>query len=440
MKEGDEDAGSTAEKVARRSYGKLVALLASRSGDVAGAEDALGEAFAAALRSWPATGTPQNPEAWLLSVARRRQTDDVRRKATGRQSEQHLTMLSEELEASQQESDSGIPDHRLALMFACAHPALDANVRTALILQTVLGFDAKAIAEAFLVSPAAMSQRLVRAKAKIKHARISLSIPDKDALSDRLDHVLDAVYACFTAGWSDLSSPESKSNELSGEALWLGRLIVELLPYNPASLGLLALMLFADARLPARRATDGSFVPLAEQDTKLWNETKIEEANLLLRRALTYRSLERFQLMAAIQSAHVARRWTGRTDWPAIVVLYEALYSQTGSSVVAVNRAMAIGEDQGSSAGLKALAQAEDDPAVFQYQPYWAAKAELLGRAGETHGLQDAFAAAIALAEDGAVRRYLEQRRQYHLDRSEHAKSRLSGLEQHPPAIVAQGE
>ncbi len=189
-----------------------------------------------------------------------------------------------------------------------------------------------------------------------------------------------------------------------------------MLPDHPAALGLLALMLFAEARRPARRGPDGSFIPLSKQDTAAWDEKKIGEANFLLRKALATGQLERFQLMAAIQSAHVARHSTGRTDWPAIALLYDALYSLTRSSVVAVNRAVAVGEDKGWRAGLEALALAEDDQTVFQYQPYWAIKAELLGRSGNREGLRQAFGMAIALADDTAVRAYLDRRRQHFLD------------------------
>lgn len=417
MQASDEDAGATAEMVARRSYGKLVAILASRNSDLSAAEDALADAFAAALRSWPASGTPENPEAWLLTVARRRQADDARRKSTRQGAEQHLALLADERDMSREDMDhDALPDRRLGLMFACAHPAIDGNVRTPLILQTILGFDAKDIAAAFLVSSAAMSQRLVRAKAKIKHAHISLSIPEAEALPERLDYVLDAVYACFTAGWSDPFSPENGLHDLSCEAIWLGRMLVKLLPDHPATSGLLSLMLFADARRRARRDSEGRFIPLSNQDVELWDAAKIEEGNSLLRAALVSGDLERFQLMAAIQSAHAARRVTGQTDWPAIVLLYDALFSLTQSPVVAVNRAMAIGEEKGWSAGLDALAPAEVDKAVFHYQPYWATKAELLGRAADREGMREAFRMAVALSDDAAIRVYLEQRCQHFLD------------------------
>ena len=245
--ESDEPARVAAEAVARRSYGKLVAFLAARSGDVAGAEDALAEAFTAALMEWPAAGTPQKPEAWLLAVARNKQVDAVRRRVSGERAIGPMQLIDEEIAASGG-SDAAIPDDRLRLMFACAHPAIDPGVRAALILQTVLGFDAAAIASAFLLSPQAMSQRLVRAKAKIKLAGIPFRVPEADELRDRLDSVLEAIYAVFSEGWADPAGTELRRRNLAEEGIWLGRLVVSLLPDEPEALGLLALMLHAEAR------------------------------------------------------------------------------------------------------------------------------------------------------------------------------------------------
>ncbi len=250
LREDDELTGKTAEDVARRSYGKLVAFLAARTRDVAAAEDALSEAFAAALQDWPAHGVPDNPEAWLMTVARRKAVDGARRRKTGDEAAGHLQLLAEELDAV---VPAEIPDERLGLMFACAHPAIDVAVRAPLILQTVLGLDAATIASAFLVSPGAMSQRLVRAKEKIRAAGIPFRVPERADLPERLDAVLAAIYAAFAEGWGDPAAGESRRRDLAEEAIWLGRLVASLLPEEPEALGILALMLHAEARRGARR-------------------------------------------------------------------------------------------------------------------------------------------------------------------------------------------
>ncbi len=257
---------AAAEAVARRSYGKLVAYLAQRTRDVAAAEDALSDAFAAALADWPASGIPRQPEAWLLAVARRKAVDAARRRHTSDAAAAEIRLMTEEIE-SNRASAPEIPDERLALMFACAHPAIDAGIRAPLILQTVLGFDAATIASAFLVAPATMGQRLVRAKQKIALAGIPFRVPERADLPERLGAVLEAIYATFTEGWSDPAGTEARRRNLAEEGIWLGRLVASLLPEEPEALGLLALMLYADARRTARRDAQGDYVPLAQQDT-----------------------------------------------------------------------------------------------------------------------------------------------------------------------------
>ena len=402
---------ATANRVARTSYGKLVAYLAARSRDVASAEDALAEAFTCALEQWPLTGAPDNPDAWLLTVARRKQIDAARRRKTGALAEPHLHLMAEEIAAAQATGMS-IPDHRLALMFACAHPAIDPAVRTPLMLQTVLGLDAATIASAFLVSPAAMSQRLVRAKAKIKEAGIPFHVPAPEDLAERLDAVLDAIYVCFTDGWSDAQGTEPARQQHWQEAVWLGRLAVSLLPDQPEALALLALMLYAESRRPARRDSNGNYLPLPEQNPDAWDGELISEAEALVLAASRLAGMGRFQLQAAIQSAHAARRKTGYTDWPAIVQLYDVLLAMTRSSVVAINRAVAISQARGPEAGLAALAEVEPDSAITQYQPYWAAKAALLAGSGDGAGADTAYGLAIGLESDPAVREFLLRRRQ----------------------------
>jgi RNA polymerase sigma-70 factor (ECF subfamily) len=412
-RQGGEHAGEhayeTAEAVARRSYGKLVAFLTVRTRDVAGAEDALSEAFASALMNWPVNGVPANPEAWLLTVARRKQIDAGRK----RQREVPTALLAElegELEAATHMQPE-IPDERLALMFACAHPAIDPGIRAPLILQTILGFDAATIGSAFLVSPATMGQRLVRAKNKIREAGIPFRVPEPSDLRERLDAVLEAIYAAFAEGWSDAAGTDVRRRNLAEEGIWLGRLVASLLPEEPEALGLLALMLHAEARRAARRNSHGDYVPLADQEPALWDQRAIAEAEALLFRASRMARIGRFQLEAAVQSAHAARRLTGSTDWAAILGLYNALLAQTGSTVVAINRAVVCGELNGPAAGLADLDALAGDGRLGEYQPYWAARASLLALSGDTQAADVAYERAIGLASDPAVRSFLQQRR-----------------------------
>jgi RNA polymerase sigma-70 factor (ECF subfamily) len=406
----DLEARAAAETAARRSYGKLLAYLAAQTRDVAAAEDALAEAFARALADWPRSGVPRKPEAWLLTAARRKAIDAARRRKSAAAGEAHLTLMLDEL-AEAAEERAEIPDRRLALMFACAHPAIDAGVRAPLILQCVLGLDAAAIASAFLVAPATMAQRLVRAKTKIREAGIPFRVPEREALAERLETVLDAVYAAFAEGWADPAGADPRRRDLAGEAIWLGRLLAELLPEEPEALGLLALMLHAEARRNARRDHRGRYVPLAEQEVARWNHAMIAEADDALGRAHALRSVGRYQLEAAVQSAHAARRHLGRSDWRAIVTLYEALLAMTESPVVAVNRAAAIAEAQAPGAGLAALDAIAADPRIAEYQPYWAARAAILSRLGDRERADQAYQLAIGLEADPALRDFLESRR-----------------------------
>lgn len=408
VRHGDAAARDIADAVARRSYGKLVAFLAARTRDVAAAEDALSDAFAAALADWPRNGCPANPEAWLLTAARRRMIDALRRRQTGEAAAAELRVVADEM--THLSDDDEIPDHRLGLMFACAHPAIDAAIRAPLMLQAVLGLDAARIASAFLMSPSAMGKRLVRAKNKIREAGIPLEIPARDELAGRLDTVLDAIYAAFAEGWADPGGDDAVRRDLAEEAIFLARLAAGLLPGEPEALGLLACLLHADARRRARRNADGEFVPLADQDIALWDAAMIEEAETLLRHASTQGRIGRYQLEAALQSAHVDRRRSRRANWDAVVQLYHALLELTASPVVAINRAIAIAEARGISAGLDALREIEDDARLAEYQPYWAARAELSARSGASDDARHAYEVAIGLEHDPAVRRFLQRR------------------------------
>jgi RNA polymerase sigma-70 factor (ECF subfamily) len=295
-------------------------------------------------------------------------------------------------------------------MFVCAHPAIDAGIRAPLILQVILGLNAEAIASAFLMSPSAMGKRLVRAKEKIRQAGIPFVVPEREELSGRLDAVLDAVYAAFAEGWSDPGRTDVARRDLTEEAMFLARLVTELLPQEPEALGLLALMLHAEARRRARRQADGEYVPLAEQDPALWDSQMIDEAEALLLRASALGAIGRYQLEGALQSAHVDRCRTGRANWDEVVRIYDALFALAGSPVVAINRALGVAELHGARAGLEALEQVASDARLAEYQPYWAARAELLLNAGAWGEARQAYDIAIGLERDPAVRRFLQKR------------------------------
>lgn len=396
-----------AERVARESYGKLVAWLAASSRDVAAAEDALADAFAAALGTWPTRGVPDNPEGWLYAAAKRRLIDAARHRAVVRDAEPRVAAAAEEIDDAMREN-ADIPDRRLGLLFACAHPAIDPGVRTALMLQTVLGFNADRIAAAFMVEPQAMGQRLVRAKRKIRDAGVSFEIPSPDEWPARIGPVLDAIYAAYAEGWRDADGAEGAHRLFAEEAIWLGRVLVAQAPQDAEALGVLALMLHLEARRPARRAADGAYVPLQAQDVLLWDDALIAEAETLLFRAAGMRTVGRFQLEAAIQSAHAARRRSGVTDWRAIVGLYDALASLTDSPVVRLNRAAAlaeVGEPETALSACEALSEALGD-----YQPWWALRAHLLGLAGRDDEARAAYAEAIARERDGAVILFLKEK------------------------------
>lgn len=401
-------ARAAAERAARESYGKIVAFLAAPGRDVAAAEDALADAFVAALDAWPRSGVPLNPEGWLVTAARRRLVDAARRRRTAHESGETLALIADELATAER---GPIPDRRLALMFACAHPAIEAGVRAPLMLQTILGLDAAAIASAFLVSPAAMGQRLARAKAKIRLAGVPFRVPDPEDLPGRLASVLEAVYAAFSRGWDEAFSDDPRGRNLSGEALWLGRMVVTLAPGEPEAKGLLALMLYADARRDARRDPLGRYVPLSEQEAALWDAASIEEAERLLRTASAARSPGRFQLEAAVQSVHAARRIAGSTDWPAIAALYDALYALTRSPVVAINRAAAVAHARGPAEGLALIDAAGGRGLLDAFEPYWVLRADLSARVGDLEAARRAYTLAIGLESDPAARAFLVERR-----------------------------
>jgi len=408
MNGSGEETHRTIERVARESYGRLVAYLSSHTRDVAGAEDALSEALVAALTAWPRNGVPQNPEAWLLTTARRALIDVIRHQQVVQASEPTLLLLKEG--SAEATLSTTFPDERLKLLFVCAHPAIDPAMHTPLMLQTVLGLDAVRIAGAFLVSPKTMGQRLVRAKTKIRDGGILFEVPQEHELPERLDAVLEAIYAAFGIGWDDMAGVDQRGRDLAEEAIWLARVLLQLLPDEAEVRGLLALMLHCEARRASRRGPDGRYVPLSQQNANLWSLPLVEEAERDLAEAFRHGRPGRFQLEAAIQSVHAERVRSGRTEWKAIVQFYEQLIRISPTLGTRTGYAAAVAEANGPQAGLAVLDAIELD-AISSYQPYWAVRAHLLQQLGKAPDALDAYNRAIGLAEDPAVREFLLQKR-----------------------------
>jgi len=408
MSSFQEDTNQAIERVARESYGRLVAYLSSHTRDLASAEDALSEALVAALRTWPRDGVPQKPEAWLLTTARHSLINIARHQQVASASEPTLLLLSEN--SQEATSSAEFPDERLKLLFVCAHPEIDPATHTPLMLQTVLGLNAARIAQAFLVSPATMGQRLVRAKAKILEGGIPFEIPQEGELPQRLEAVLEAIYAAFGIGWDDMPGVDQRGRDLAEEAIWLARVLLQLMREEPEAHGLLALMLHCEARRAARRGPEGHYVPLSAQDPRLWSLPLIADAEQHLARASQHSRTGRFQLEAAIQSVHAERARSGRTEWPAIVLFYKQLIRVSPTPGTRTGYAAAVAEASDAHAGLAAL-EAIEPKTVSAYQPYWAVRAHLLQRLGKTEAALAAFDRAITLSEDPAVRQFLRQKR-----------------------------
>jgi len=404
----EEKVHRTIEQVARESYGRLVAYLSVHTRDLAGAEDALSEALVKALTTWPRNGVPQNPEGWLLTIARRSVIDVIRHERVVSESEPTLLLLKENTGEAIMSTE--FPDERLKLLFVCAHPAIDPTMHTPLMLQAVLGLDAARIAGAFLIPPKTMGQRLVRAKTKIRDGGIRFEIPDQRDLPQRLDAVLDAIYAAFGIGWDDMAGVEQRGRDLAEEATWLARVLLKLMPHEAEVCGLLALMLHCEARRAARRGSNGGYVPLSNQDPKLWSLSLMEEAECHLAEASKHGRPGRFQLEAAIQSVHAERVRNGRIEWTAIVQFYEQLNRIAPTIGRRTGYAAALAEANGAERGL-AILDAIDQDAVSAYQPYWAVRAHLLQLLGKRPEAQHAYDRAIGLAEDPAVREFLLEKR-----------------------------
>ena len=405
------------ELAARDSYGRLLAWLTSRCGSISMAEDALSDALAEAVRRWPESGVPENTEAWLLTVARRRLIDEQRRQSrradmeTKLRTAEQIRLTVSATETAESPLGSGIPDRRLELLFTCAHPDVDAAMRTPLMLQTVLGLTAEQIGSAMLVAPATIGQRLVRVKRRIARDDIPFEVPPEHELPGRLAHVLDAVYAAYGVGYDDADDAASAAAGLAGEAIWLAALLVQLLPDHAEPKGLYALLCLSEARRPARRDADGRFVPLEQQDTTKWNHELIESGEIALWRAAQQGQSGRFQIEASIQSMHAHRARTGVTDWEGIGHAYDLLMRVSPSLGAAIGSAAAQGRAGRVADGLAAL-DALDADRVKRHQPYWAVRAWLEAEAG--FDATAAYDRAIGLTADAAVRGWLLEQRAQH--------------------------
>lgn len=380
------DPARAAELAARDSYGRLLALLSVRTHDIALAEDALADAFAKALGYWPVRGIPDNPDAWLLTTARNRLTD-WQRKQLRFPSESEIPDMPDD-----DQSEDGLPDQRLSLLLVCAHPAIAADLHVPLMLQTVLGMEARTIARLFLIPPAALSKRLVRAKAKIRDAGIPFEIPEGTALAERSSALFEALYALHAHDWLD------PADNLGDEALYLADLSSRQMTDDPEALGLAALIAFSHARAGAR-IMDGTLVPTGEQDVSLWRDDLIAYGNRHLARAYAKSEIGRFQIEAAIESIHIARKATGQTDWQALNKLYFALQKVAPSAGGLVAQAVVTGRLHGPEAGLRALDIAEAQ-AGSGFQPLWAARADLNAGLGNREAASRCYEKAISLATD----------------------------------------
>jgi len=411
-------AAHAAGVAARDAYGRLLALLAASTSDLAAAEDALADAFERALRTWPSAGVPGNPDAWLLTVARNRLRDHwksahVQRALPGTalpgEGGQDEPVHFDPVYFNEVDVDA-IPDRRLELMLVCAHPAIERAVRTPLMLNTVLGFTAEQVGRAFSVPASTMATRLVRAKKRIKAARIPFHVPDRDDLVARMNAVLEAVYGAYVIDWAT-TGPQAR--QLPAEALHLAEVLVALVPADPEAHGLAALVQLSAARAPARVDANGRFVPLADQDPSLWNARLIGRAHEHLRAAHTRGQLGRFQIEAAIQAVHCARQHGAGTDWPTLLTLHRLLDAVAPSLGSGVALAAVTAEVDGPAAGLAALDALLEDagPQARRFQPARATRAHLLDQLGRSEEAVAAYEGAIALTHDTAERQYLQHRR-----------------------------
>ena len=389
----------------RRVFATLIRLL----GDFDVAEEALSDAFRAALEQWPREGIPANPRAWLVSAGRFKAIDGIRRRARFDSVEDMTEMVESIPDETRLGSDESIEDDRLRLVFTCCHPALAPDAQVALTLREVCGLTTEEIAQAFLSAAPTLAQRIVRAKAKIRDARIPYQVPEPQELPERLDSVLRVIYLVFNEGYSASSGQSLTRVDLSGEAIRLGRLLVDLLP-EPEAIGLLALMLLHESRRTARATPSGELILLADQDRSLWNREQIREGSVLVTRALASRQAGPYALQAAIAAVHAEAATPAATDWDEIVGLYEALLAADPSPVIELNRAVAVAMRDGPAAGLAIVDRIIDRGDLGDYHLAHAARADLCRRLGKTADARASYRRAIELARQEPERRFLEQR------------------------------
>ncbi|HEU4647464.1 MAG TPA: RNA polymerase sigma factor [Gemmatimonadales bacterium] len=406
----DEQIREAVDAVYRRESRRVLATLIRLLGDFDLAEEALHDAFISALEQWPRDGLPANPRAWLVSTGRFKAIDTLRRRA---RFDASLVHVAERLDAdSRAEADrdpDGVEDDDLRLIFTCCHPALPAEARVALTLREVCGLTTEEIARAFLASPPTVAQRIVRAKAKIRDARIAYQVPSRADLPDRLETVLQVVYLVFNEGYSASSGASVTRADLSGEAIRLGRLLVELLP-EPEVVGLLALMLLHESRRAARTTPDGDLVLLEQQDRSRWNREQIAEGTALVQRALSLRGFGAYTLQAAIAAVHAGAPDPAATDWAQIVGLYDLLARMMPSPVVELNRAVAIAMRDGPEAGLALVDAILARGDLADYYLAHSARADLCRRLRRTADARASYQRALALTRQEPERRFLERR------------------------------